>query len=106
MDPADNVDQSKPPRYTQHNAPRSGGSVYANQGPGNQIINTQPNKRGVGVDTKALVATLVSDVVYFFYGMSAYTGRNTTADEWRAVIFVVLLVVTIGMVRRWLRRRV
>jgi hypothetical protein len=49
---------------------------------------------------------LVVDVVYFFYGMSAYTGRNTTADGWRAVIFLLLLVVTVGMVRRWLRRRV
>jgi hypothetical protein len=103
MDHADNTNRNRPQRYTQHNVPRSGGQVYANQGSGNQIINAQPHKRGV--DTKALIVTLVFDVVYFFYGMSVYTGRNTTADEWRAVIFIVLLVVTIGLIRRWLRRR-
>ncbi|GAA2628996.1 hypothetical protein [Paractinoplanes durhamensis] len=102
----DHNNPNDPPRYTQQNAPHSGGSVYANQGPGNQIINSLPEKRGVGFDTKALLVVLLVDGIYFFYGMSSYTGRNTAGDEWRAAFFFVLLVVTVGVVRRWLRRRV
>jgi hypothetical protein len=48
----------------------------------------------------------VLDVAFFFYGMTAYTGRNTTADTWRAGIFILLLILTASLVRRWLRRRV
>jgi hypothetical protein len=90
-------------QWTQVNSPAAGGTVYANQG-GDQIIYAGPRKRS-GVDTK-LLGTLVADVAYFFYGMSAYTGRNTSADQWRATIFLVLLVITGGVIRRWLRRRV
>lgn len=103
MNPSGNQDPNKTGHYTQNNAPRRGGSVYANQG-GNQIINVG-GKRGGG-DTKALLVTLAVDVAFFFYGMLSYTGRNTTADEWRAGIFLILLIVTVGMVRRWLRRRI
>ena len=90
-------------QYTQHNSPVAGGQVFAHQGTGNQIINMQARRRRA--DSIALLVTLVVNVLYFFYGMSSYTGRNTTADEWRAGIFLLLLVVTIGMVRRWFRRR-
>ena len=102
MNPSGNQNPSK---FTQNNTPRRGGNVYANQGTGNQIIHTGPGRRG-GADTKALLVVLVLDVVFFFYGMLAYTGRNTSGDEWRAGIFIVLLIVTAGMIRRWLRRRV
>ncbi len=105
MGQPDRDDPSRPDRYTQRNAPGSGGTVYANQGEGDQIIYAAPRKRG-GMDTKALLVTLLVDVLYFFYGMTTYTGHNTTADQWRALIFLVLLVVTGGMIRRWLRRRV
>ncbi|MEV6844197.1 hypothetical protein [Actinoplanes sp. NPDC051411] len=101
MNPSGN---QNPNQFTQNNSPRRGGNVYANQG-GNQIIHTGPAKRGGG-DTKALLVTLGSDAVFFLYGMLSYTGQNSSGDEWRAGIFIVLLVVTAGMIRRWLRRRV
>ena len=97
-----------PNNSVQQNFAQHGGNVFANQGPGNQIINntTQQAKRGTGFDTKALLVILVLDVAFFFYGMTAYTGRNTTADTWRAGIFILLLILTASLVRRWLRRRV
>lgn len=99
MDPQD--------RFVQKNAPRRGGNVYANQGSGDQIIHTAaPGKRGLGTDSKALLVIIAVDVLYFLFGMLSYTGENTTGDLWRAGIFLVLLVVTASMVRRWLRRRV
>jgi hypothetical protein len=83
--------------------------VYAYQGSGNQNIYLPPTqgiaKRGPRNDTKVLLLTLLLDVLFFFYGMLAYTGRNTTADEWRAGIFLLLLAVTGTMLRRWIRRR-
>jgi hypothetical protein len=92
-------------QYRQHNAPRRGSSVYANQGTGDQIIHTTPPRRGMGGDTKALLVTLVVDGVFFVYGVVAYTGgRNAHADEWRAGAFIALVIVTGGMIRRWLRR--
>jgi hypothetical protein len=98
------------PQFNQYNAPTSGGTVYSNQGTGNQIINVpagQPARRkGFGTDSKVLLAFILLDVAYFFYGMLAYSGRNTSADGWRALAFFVLLGVTGGTLRRWLRRRV
>ena len=54
----------------------------------------------------ALVISVLVDVVYFCYGMTAYTGRtNDSGDLWRAVIFFLLLATTGTLLRRWLRRR-
>jgi hypothetical protein len=99
MDPRD--------EYVQRNAPRRGGNVFANQGTGDQIIHTgTPGRRGLGTDSKALLVFLAVDILFFFFGALSYTGGNTDGDMWRAGIFLVLLIVTAGLVRRWLRRRI
>lgn len=64
-----------------------------------------PPRRRMSFDTTMLLAMLVADVVFFLYGMWSYTGRNTTAEMWRAVIFLVMFSVTCGMTRRWFLRR-
>jgi hypothetical protein len=102
MNPSGN---QNPNQFTQNNSPRRGGNVYANQGTGKQIIHTGSSKRGSG-GTKALLVTLALDAVFFLYGMLSYTGKNTSGDEWRAGIFIILLIVTAGMIRRWLRNRI
>jgi hypothetical protein len=89
----------------QHNTASNGGQVYASQG-GPQIINNNikpmVNRRGRAV---ALLVAIVVDVCYFFYGMAAYTGRSgDSGDLYRAVGFLVLLVVTGTLLRRLLRR--
>jgi hypothetical protein len=82
------------------------GNIYATQG-GNININATPAvPRGLRVDTKALLIVLPADVIFFFYGMFAYTGKNTTGDTWRAGIFLVMCLVTAAMAGRWIRRRV
>ena len=97
---------SSGPAFTQHNVPNSGGTVYSYQGTGAQIINhTTKATRRRRIDTWILLSVLVVDIGFFFYGMEAYSGRNTHGDEWRAVIFLVLLATTIGMIKRWIRRR-
>jgi hypothetical protein len=88
----------------------SGQNVYATQ-TGNVNVNSTYNsvtagKRGPRLDTKVLLGTLVADVIFFFYGMLSYTGKNTGGDEWRAGIFLFLFVATAGMIGRWIRRRV
>jgi hypothetical protein len=98
------------PNYRQYNAPSSGGTVYSNQGTGNQVINQQyvdpAADRRHRSTTRVLVGFLLADVLYVFYGMWSYTGRNTSADMWRALIYLVMLVTTIRLIRRWLRQRV
>jgi hypothetical protein len=91
----------------QHNQASSGGSVYANQG-GTQSINhyntfaTRSRPRTGWV----VLSFLVVDVVFFIYGMTAYTGRaGESGDLWRAGIFLVLLVITVTLIRRWFRKR-
>jgi hypothetical protein len=104
----DNAGPGVPRWHTQENRPASGGTVYAHQGSGDQIIYApgQDGRRRRGTDSIVLLVALVVDVAFFFYGMLAYTGRNTGADTWRAGIFLVLLAVTGSLFRRWLRRRV
>lgn len=91
------------PQYSQRNSARRGGRIYANQG-GNQIIHNHQGGHG-GFSGRALLVTLVADAAFFLYGMTAYTGRNTTGDLWRSGIFLGLLVLTGSLLRRWLRRR-
>jgi ABC-type multidrug transport system permease subunit len=78
------------------------GNLYATQ-KGN--INIGARQAGPRLDTKVLLATLLTDVVFFFYGMLSYTGHNTTGDEWRAGLFLFLFIATSGMFGRWVRRR-
>ncbi len=98
-------------QFSQTNAPHSGGTVYANQGGNQNITNNNtthtlpPAQSGPRTDTKVLLVTLVVDVAFFFYGMFSYSGENTKADDWRAGIFLLLLVVTIRSIRRWVRKR-
>ena len=97
-------DGNRYPGMNQSNVANNG-DVYGVQG-GNININTvSPTKRGAGVDTKMLLIILLVDVAFFFYGMLAYTGKYSTADNWRACIFLFLFLATAGMVRRWVRRR-
>ncbi|MCO8277045.1 hypothetical protein M1L60_41350 [Actinoplanes sp. TRM 88003] len=95
-----------PDEFVQKNAPKRGGHVYANQGTGDQIIHAPLAPRGLGADTKALLVIVAVDIVFFVVGAMSYTGKNTDGDLWRAVIFLFLVVVTVGIARRWLRRRV
>jgi len=96
------------------------GNLYATQG-GNMNFNTTNNnttnnstthlygptaKGGLRTDTKVLLMALPIDVLFFFYGMLSYTGRNTTGDEWRAVTFLFLFLFTCGLFGRWVRRRI
>jgi hypothetical protein len=57
-----------------------------------RMINIRLERRGVGLDTKAAHHGRIQHPL-LFYGMTAYTGHNASADGWRAGIFVVLLVV-------------
>ncbi len=82
------------------------GNVYATQG-GNINFNTPvaARQRGLRTDTKVFLFTLLADVIFFFYGMLAYTGKYTTGDNWRAGIFLFMFFATFGMLGRWIRRR-
>jgi len=90
--------------YRQKNSARGRGQVFAHQGTGDQNIHLQTDRRR-GTDSKALLVTLAVDVIFFVYGSLSYTGRGSSSDMWHAVIFLVLLAVTVAMIRRWLRRR-
>jgi hypothetical protein len=89
----------------QYNTATSG-NVYAAQGGNININTTPPGKRGLRIDTKVLLIILITDVIFFFYGMLAYTGRNTSGDNWRAGIFLFMFLMTSAMIGRWIRRRV
>lgn len=105
MSPGESTNRAEQGQHVQTNTPTSGGTVYANQG-GDQFIYPQPtvihNKRRAG--GRAVLVILAVDVAFFFYGMLAYTGRNTSADAWRAGIFLLLLAFTGSLLRRWVRR--
>ncbi|MFI5905955.1 hypothetical protein [Dactylosporangium sp. NPDC051541] len=85
---------------------RSKRDLYAHQGTGD--MNISQTQYNLGQSRKTLNWTLlvmvVVDVAFFFYGMMAYTGHNTSADTWRAFIFLALVVVTLRLLRRRLRR--
>lgn len=87
----------------QQNNSVGSGNIYATQ-KGNINIGGAP-QRGPRLDTRVLLATLLTDAVFFFYGMLSYSGHSTTGDEWRAGIFLFLLITTGGMAGRWVRRR-
>jgi hypothetical protein len=107
MNPVSGPGPNQPPSFNQTNTANSGGAVYANQGTGNQIINTGPvPKRGPRTDTKVLLIMIVADVGVFWYGAASFTGRDTTANQWHAGIFLVMLGITIRMIKRWMHRRV
>lgn len=93
----------------QYNQASRGGSVYANQGDGTQSI-THYNNFATKVRSWtgwAVLVFLVVDVAFFIYGRNAYTGREgDSGDLWRAGIFLVLLVITVNLTRRWFRRRI
>jgi CHAT domain len=106
------VNPNPTPGQPQPHVTASGQSAVV-QGHGN-VVNTgnttvnplpPPARKRWSVDTKVLLGALVLDVAFFLYGMQSYTGRNTNGDTWRAVIFLVLIGTTAGMIRRWFRRR-
>lgn len=106
-DPGQQRDQSWSPQYgNQFN--------YANRDlyrtdDGDIITNNNYHataaQRGLRLDTKVLLITLAVDIVFFFYGMATYTGKNVSSDNWRAGIFWFLFLTTCGMIGRWIRRR-
>lgn len=93
------------------------GTLYANQGTQNvhngdyfdngDYRNTYIRQEIARARSHAswwVLAILVVDVGYFFYGKSAYTGLSgNTGDIWRMVIFFVLLSLTGSLIRRWFR---
>jgi heme/copper-type cytochrome/quinol oxidase subunit 3 len=103
------IGNGNPGQQNQQSNTANNGNIYATQ-TGNINFTTTPAaaavQQGRRLDTKVLLVTLLTDVVFFLYGMAAYTGRNTTGDEWRAGIFLFLFVATCGMAGRWVRRRI
>lgn len=100
---------SQEPEFRQHNAPAAGGTVNSYQGTGHQFVqNTYHDETARGrrrFAARLVIGALVADVIYFFYGMWSYSGRDTSGDAWRAVIYLVMLAVTIRLIRRWFRHR-
>jgi hypothetical protein len=78
----------------------TGQSVYATQKGHIRI-----NNGAARPSAKPVLVILGFDVVFFFYGMLSYTGKDTGGDGWRAGIFLVLAVVTFSMIGRWVRGR-
>ncbi|MBF5028557.1 MULTISPECIES: hypothetical protein [unclassified Micromonospora] len=97
--------QKGTPPGSGQNINTNSGNVYATQTGNININNNLAQKRGPHLDTKALLVVLPANVIFFLYGMSAYTGRNTSGDNWRAGIFLFMLLFTLGMIGRWVRRR-
>ena len=99
--------QGNPPwgQPGQYNMSASG-NVYATQKGNITIGGAAGGWRGPRVDSKVLLATLLADGIFFLYGMLSYTGRNTGPDQWRAGIFLFLLLTTFAMAGRWIRRRI
>jgi hypothetical protein len=81
----------------QHN---TGQNVYATQKGHINIKNGSAPP-----SAKPLLVILSIDVIFFFYGMLSYTGKNNSGDEWRAGIFLILAIVTLSMIGRWVRGR-
>lgn len=86
----------------------NGGTIYSSQG-GRQKVTNVTNNMTNGARSWAgwaAASSVVVDVIYFFYGMNAYTGQpGNSGDLWRAGIFFVLVATTGGFIRKWLRRR-
>jgi hypothetical protein len=107
--------QQPDPSAGQHNSQQNnfgpGSTGYVNQGTqynNTHIVNPAvvvPAQRNRGRIGWAVLTFVIIDVVYFFYGAAAYTGRQgDTGDLWRAGIFLVLAATTVSLVRRWFRR--
>ncbi|MFG1641286.1 hypothetical protein ACGFMK_13445 [Amycolatopsis sp. NPDC049252] len=92
------------------------GTLYANQGTqnvhnGDYFDNGDYRSTHIQQIARArsragwwVLAILVVDVGYFFYGKAAYTGvSGDTGDIWRMVAFFVLLSLTGSLIRRWFR---
>ena len=92
-------------QYHQGNRARGRGTVIASQG-GNVSVNQHyANKIRTWTGWTILVFFVV-DIAYFFYGKSAYTGREgDSGDLWRAGIGLLLFVITVSLIRRWFRQR-
>lgn len=90
----------------QHNHASGRGQVIANQGTGDQIVHLHRQEAARARTGVAVLVLLGIDIVFFAYGMTAYTGSpGDAADLWRAGIMLLLFVVTIRLVRRWFRQR-
>ncbi|MEV4350731.1 hypothetical protein AB0J83_40260 [Actinoplanes sp. NPDC049596] len=83
-----------------NNQYNSGQNVYATQKGHIRITNG-----AAPPSAKPLLVILALDAVFFLYGMLSYTGHNTSADAWRAGIFLALVVLTLSLTSRWIRGR-
>jgi hypothetical protein len=95
----------------QHISAGPNSHLIANNGNGRQKVRSVNrnvfNLRGVrSFAGWALLTCVLADVIYPIYGAAAYTGRpDDDGDMWRAGIYLVLLITTGTLLRRWLRRR-
>ncbi|MCT2588277.1 hypothetical protein [Actinophytocola gossypii] len=100
----------------QGNNASGSGTVYSVQNGNQRINNTTNNNLNVTNNNTfrqarsragwAVLVILAVDVAFFFYGQAAYTGRTgDSGDLWRAGIFLVLMLTTGTLVRRWFRSR-
>lgn len=97
-------------QYEQYNQASNGGTVYSTQHGDqhfdNRVTNNNLRARERTWAGWAVLVSILVDVVYFVYGMTAYTGRtDDSGDLVRALIFFALLATTGTLLRRWLRRR-
>ncbi|MBB4935156.1 hypothetical protein F4561_006050 [Lipingzhangella halophila] len=86
---------------------RAGGDVVGQK---NKIktTNIYPSGRYKGLlpITKTLLGLFILDAVFFVYGLLAYTGDpGDSGDLKRALIALFLGLVTVGVLIRWLRRK-
>ncbi|WP_433733973.1 hypothetical protein ACQP0C_17680 [Nocardia sp. CA-129566] len=90
---------NNPTPHNQHNVASNGGNIIANNG-GNQKVRINHGQRPRVWTWWALLVLVLVDVGFFFYGQAAYTGMAGNSDDVsRAVIFLVLFVMTVAMLR-------
>jgi hypothetical protein len=93
----------------QHNQHNGRGDLYANQGDGpftvnHNTSNMYESRRGVA--GRIVLVLLVIDVIWFIWGMTAYTGGpDDRGDSVRAVGFLILFFLTCAFGGAWFRRR-
>ena len=100
-----NTSRSTPVQHNTQNVRARGRSrVNVNQGSGpmNVIQHFSPTRRGYGA--WLLLALVIVDIGYFFFGMFSYSGTDNKGDMWRAWIFLVLVVWTIRTAVKLARR--
>ncbi|MET8653103.1 hypothetical protein [Nocardia aurea] len=90
---------NNPPSQNQHNVASGGSSIYSNIG-GKQWISIRHGQARRLWTWWTLLMLIAVDIVFFVYGQAAFTGAAGNSDDMsRAVIFLVLVVMTVAMLR-------